>query len=290
MKFSDINIRDPFILLENGKYYMYGTRAKNTWDDQPLNVLGFDVYVSDDLENWSEPKQIFSYNEGFWGTTQYWAPEVHKYNGKFYMLASFKGEGYHRGTAIMECDTPDGVFKEHSNGAVTPRNWECLDGTLYVEDGTPYIVFCHEWTQINDGTVCALKLTDDLKKADSEPIFLWRAGDAAWKHDIRNGQGCFVTDGPFLVKKGNELISIWSSFYKGEYCEAIARSSNGRIDGEWSIDEKLLYEKDGGHGMIFIDKDKTPYFVFHTPNQTPNERPCVKKIDLDVLFLNNKSE
>ena len=203
MKFADINIRDPFILMENGRYYMYGTRAKNTWERQPLQKLGFDVYVSDDLEDWSEPKEIFSYKDGFWGTTQYWAPEVHKYNGKFYMLATFKGDAYHRGTAILECDTPDGTFKEHSNGAVTPSDWECLDGTLYVEDGVPYIIFCHEWMQINDGTVCARQLSPDLREAVGEPILLWRASDAAWKHDIGNGKGCFVTDGPFIIKNDN---------------------------------------------------------------------------------------
>ena len=27
LKCKDINIRDPFILFEDGKYYMYGTRA-----------------------------------------------------------------------------------------------------------------------------------------------------------------------------------------------------------------------------------------------------------------------
>lgn len=288
MKFADINIRDPFILVDNERYYMYGTRAQNTWERQPLNSLGFDVYVSDDLENWSDPKQIFSWHEGFWGETQYWAPEVHKYNGKFYMFASFTADGYHRGTAIFECDTPNGVFKEHSLGAVTPKDWECLDGTLYVEDGVPYIVFCHEWTQINDGTVCALQLTPDLKASVGEPIFLWRASDAVWRYDIRDGKGCYVTDGPFLIKKDSCLLSIWSSFHKGEYCEAIARSSNGKINGKWTIDDKLIYEKDGGHGMIFKNKDGKDYFVFHAPNETPLERPCVKEIDIDKLFSNNK--
>ncbi|MBO5440507.1 MAG: family 43 glycosylhydrolase [Clostridia bacterium] len=283
MKRSEINIRDPFILTHNNKYYMYGTRAKNTWERQPLEKLGFDVYVSDDLENWSEPKQIFSYFDGFWGETQFWAPEVHKYNGKFYMLASFIADGYERGTAIFVCDTPDGTFKEHSNGAVTPKKWGCLDGTLYVENDTPYIVFCHEWTQIQNGTICAMELSKDLKEAVGEPFELWSAGDAPWAYDKR-GNGSYVTDGPFLVKKENgELICIWSSFSNGEYVEAISRSSNGSIKGKWSIDNKLLYEKDGGHGMIFTDLNGVGKFVYHSPNETPNERPFYTQIDIESL-------
>jgi len=31
MQFSDINIRDPFIVPYEGKYYMYGTRGATCW-------------------------------------------------------------------------------------------------------------------------------------------------------------------------------------------------------------------------------------------------------------------
>lgn len=284
MKRSEINIRDPYILTHNGKYYMYGTRAVNTWDVISPTPHGFDVYESDDLENWSEPKEIFASYDGFWGKTQFWAPEVHKYNGKFYMLASFaRNDGYQRGTGIFECDTPDGIFKDIVGEAITPKDWECLDGTLYVENDTPYIVFCHEWTQIKNGTVCAVELSKDLKQAVGEPILLWSAGDAPWADDIR-GNGSYVTDGPYLVKKKNgELICIWSSFSKGEYVEAISRSDNGSIKGKWTIDKKLLYEKNGGHGMIFIDLNGKSNFVYHSPNETPKERPFYTQIDIDNL-------
>lgn len=55
MKSNEINIRDPFVIYEDGKYYMYGTRAKNFGKKSG----GFDVYISTDLENWSEPVECF---------------------------------------------------------------------------------------------------------------------------------------------------------------------------------------------------------------------------------------
>lgn len=282
MKFCDINIRDPFILLHEGKYYMYGTRAKFTWGDGTKYNYGFDVYESDDLESWSEPKEIFSYYDGFYGIKDFWAPEVHYYEGKFYMLATFKVNEGKKGTAILVCDTPNGTFKVHSNGPVTPSEWECLDGTLYIENGTPYMIFCHEWTQIGNGAVCAVELTKDLKAPVGTPRDLFFAGDASWRHDI-NGNGAYVTDGPFIISKNGKLSLIWSSFYKGEYCQAVAHSDNGKISGNWTIDDKLIYEKDGGHGMIFTDKNGNDLFVFHTPNETPNERPCVRNIDINAI-------
>jgi GH43 family beta-xylosidase len=285
MKLNEINIRDPFILTHEGKYYMYGTRARYTWGDGTKYSYGFDVYVSEDLTNWSEPISVFEYYDGFYGCKDFWAPEVHKYNGKFYMFASFYLENNTRGTAILVSSTPLGPFKPHSDGIVTPRDWFSLDGTLYLENDTPYIVFCHEWIQIRNGEVCAQELSKDLTHAVGEPRVLWRAGDAIWRHDHR-GDGAYVTDGPFLIKKGESLLSIWSSFYKGEYCEAIARSDNGRIDGNWTIDKKLLYEKNGGHGMIFTDFDGNDLFLFHTPNETPKERPVFQKINIDDLVNN----
>ena len=102
MTFSEINIRDPFILLCEDKYYMYGSRVGVQ--------KGFDVYISDDLMNWSEPISVFEIYDGFWGDDQFWAPEVHLYNDTFYMFASFKYNRNHRGTARLASKSPDGKF------------------------------------------------------------------------------------------------------------------------------------------------------------------------------------
>lgn len=51
MTLNEINIRDPFVLTHEGKYYMYGTRGATCWG----KCDGFDVYVSEDLTLWSDP-------------------------------------------------------------------------------------------------------------------------------------------------------------------------------------------------------------------------------------------
>ena len=282
MKFSDINVRDPFILVHEGKYYLYGTRATNTWIQKELDGYGFDVYESQDMENWTGPISIFENSQEFWGQFQFWAPEVHEYKGKFYLLATFCRENENRGTAILVSDTPNGKFVEHSEGRITPISWSSLDGTLYVEDGVPYMVFCHEWTQIKNGEVCAVEMSQDLKRAVGEPFTLFKATDGKpWVKTI--GDDCYVTDGPFLLSVDGELICLWSSFSQGGYVEAIARSDNNKITGNWTVDENLLLDSDGGHGMIFEDLNGELNFIFHTPNETPLERPCVRKVDKNAL-------
>lgn len=166
MRREEINIRDPFVLTRNGQYYLYGTRGATCWG--PAD--GFDVYVSRDLENWDGPFECFHNDGTFWADRNYWAPEVHEYHGKLYMLASFKREDLCRGTAILTADDPLGPFVPHSDGRVTPSDWECLDGTLYVSpDDKPYLVFAHEWVQVGDGEICAMPLSDDLSHAIGDP-------------------------------------------------------------------------------------------------------------------------
>lgn len=277
---AEINIRDPFVLSYEGKYYMYGSRVGEQ--------KGFDVYISENLETWSEPQSVFEYFDGFWGETDFWAPEVHEYQGKFYMFASFKPEHGCRGTAILVSAHPWERFVEHSEGAITPKDWECLDGTFYLsEPGKPYMIFCHEWQQIGDGAVCAVELSENLRSAVGKPFVLWHAGDAPWVANIGWGrhEKNYVTDGPYLLKTGGELLALWSSFDKNGYVEAIARSDDGTITGTWSVDEKVFLDGDCGHGMVFKTVEGRWKFVCHSPNRHLEERPCFREIALEELTI-----
>jgi len=282
MKFCDIHMRDPFILTDDGKYYLYGSRGNELWG----KCSGLDVYVSSDLEIWSDAVQVFTPPENFWSDMHFWAPEVHKYNDEYYMFVSFKSHGKCRGTQILKAASPMGPFIVHSDGPVTPTGWECLDGTFYIENDVPYMVFCHEWAQIDDGEICVMELTKDLKEAASEPTVLFKASEPAWSDGYQPGK--YVTDGPFMYRtQGGRLLMIWSSFSKHEYCEAISYSDNGSIFGNWIHDERLLFDKNGGHGMIFKNYNDDNMFIQHMPNNSPCERPHLFKIieKDDTLYI-----
>lgn len=273
MKRIDINIRDPFVLVHENMYFLYGTRGATCWG--PAD--GFDVYVSPDMENWDGPHECFHNDGSFWADRNYWAPEVYRYRDAFYMLASFKREGVHRGTAILRAETPLGPFLPHSDGCVTPRDWECLDGTLYISQADkPYMVFCHEWVQTGDGEILALPLTDDLRSAAGEPQLLFQASEAPWVRIITHSSGMkgWVTDGPFLWRTADgTLLCLWASFSQGGYTQGVAVSNNGEIDGHFTQVEPLFMD-DGGHGMVFRALDGQLYLTLHSPNLTPHERPC----------------
>lgn len=278
MKRQEVHIRDPYVLEDNGKYYLYGSTDEHIWGGE---CSTFSVYVTEDLENFEGPYVVFDRPEGFWSKEHYWAPEVHKYNGKYYMFASFHTEEDGRRSQILVSDSPLGQFKLFSK-PFTPKGWDCLDATLYVEDGVPYSVFCHEWAQIKDGTMELVKLKKDLSGVDGEPVTLFSASSAPWV-GVTSYIGKFdgyITDGPFLYKlKSGKLLLIWSSTVnRTTYAVGMAVSDNGKINGPWRHIEKPLYDKDGGHANIF-KKDGELYLSLHAPNSWPNERPQFIKLE-----------
>ncbi len=261
---STLPLRDPCILLADGVYYCYGTgynAFKNTSGSLagPWEHLGSFVQMPTDAVG------------------DYWAPEVHEYNGSYYMFATYRSEKSGlRGCSVFRSSRPDGGFTEISQGHITPAGMEAIDATLFVdEDGTPWMIFVREWTKCEDGIgrMMAAKLSNDLTEMISEPVELFRADDAPW---ATSG----VTDGCWLRRlKTGELIMIWSNFAKDGYSIGIARSENGKVDGTWVQDKNRLFGKDilseydGGHGMIFEDKDGQLYLSLHSPNAKVGDRP-----------------
>lgn len=277
MRASDVRMRDPFVLVRprEGRYYLFGTTDENLWRGPGT---GFDVYVGSGLDAWEGPYPAFRPESGFWGTDNFWAPEVHEYGGSFYMFASFKAEGRRRATQILRADSPLGPYRIHSPEPVTPPDWECLDGTLYVDEaGAPWVVFCHEWLQTVDGEVCASRLSADLTRTEGDPVLLFRASEAPWTRPHKRRDGSFdprsrVTDGPFLHRLGNgKLLMLWSSYTGAGYAMGGAVSERG-ILGPWVQQERPFVDSDGGHGMSFRGLDGRLYLAFHSPNDTPNER------------------
>jgi beta-xylosidase len=288
MNVADIQIRDPFVFIQDGVYYLFGSTDKDIWK---APGVGFDVYKSGgSLSEWDGPYPAFRPPENFWSAKNFWAPEVYIYGGAYYMFATFlPKDGGHRGTAVLKSDNVMGSFVPWSDGPVTPHDWECLDGTFYVDaDGKPWMIFCHEWQQVGDGQICAVRLSGDLRTTVGEPTLLFRASEAPWSAPLKNrAPGSYVTDGPNLYRCANgTLLMLWSSFGEdGGYCIGVARSESGCLLGPWVQEEQALYAADGGHGMLFHGLDGKLYLAIHTPNKTPDERAIFVELVETVVSI-----
>ena len=284
LKSGDIRVRDPYIYADQATstYFLYAQAANR----KGSAFTGVEVYKSKDLVNWQEPKPVLVLPDSM-NIAAVWAPEMHEYNGAYYLFVTLTlneklnekkpvarswPEMNVRGTYIFRADSPEGPFRLIKDNSFTPENWMALDGTFYVEGGVPYMVFCHEWVQIIDGTVNSIQLKSDLSDTEGEPVVLFRASDAPGAiTDAKKGK---VTDGCFLFKSqdSGNLYMIWSTFISGNgYCVLETISESGKIAGPWK-NQKVIYKKNGGHGMLFRSFGGDLLMSLHQPNSSGKER------------------
>ena len=151
----------------------------------------------------------------------------------------------------------------------TPLDEMCLDGTLWVENGTPYMIYCHEWVETLDGEMDLVELKKDLSAPVGESQRLFCASAAEWStggNTAFEGKKSYVTDGCFLYRtKAGKLLMVWSSFKDGVYAVGIAESDTGKVIGPWRQQQEPLFIN-GGHSMIFEDFEGRLCLVLHSPN------------------------
>jgi len=280
---ADVRLRDVCILADEQTKTYYAVAATRAPSKPGSRNAGVQAYTSKDLVTCEGPTVIFQAPDDIWGDIPIkavWAPDLHAYKGKYYLFLTFDTDSklseqwrdwlprVRRGSQILMADSPLGPYKPFQNHSTLPVDMMTLDGTLWVEDGVPYMVFSHEWVQITDGAIEFVRLKDDLSEIIGEPKRLFQGSDAPWARKSPEW-GCWVTDGPYLYhSKSGKLFMVWSSFSKTGYTTGVAISDSGKVAGPWRQQSEALYTADGGHAMIFKRFDGQLMMVLHSPNKT----------------------
>jgi beta-xylosidase len=273
-----MQLHDPFIVAdrESRTYYLFTRNEAHMSGDSRLGTM---MYSSRDLKHWTRPKVVFALPEGTWANDGAWAPEVHHWQGRWYLFTTFHNEksllsshgsrpSYRRGTVLAVADRVDGPYSLVRDGEpIVPKELMTLDGTLYVDKkGKPWVVYAHEWIQVSDGTIEAMPLKNDLSST-GQPRLLFKASEAAWARDAakKKGESIIVTDGPQFFRTHNgTLLMLWSSYDTQGYVQSQARSRSGELEGPWEQLEPLVH-RDSGHGMLFRTFDDRLMMVLHRP-------------------------
>lgn len=278
----DMPLHDPWILAHEPTrtYYLY---TSNRERQSGVPGVGTMAYTSKNLRDWAPAQNVFLVPPTAIATQGAWAPEVHFYQGRYYLFTTLHNDAkvlasppavpfttHLRGTFVAVSDSPAGPFTLLNEQApVPPADFMTLDGTLYLDGtGRPWMVYAHEWVQKIDGTMEAIPLRPDLSAADGSPIHLFKGSDAPWQNtaitpDTRPLN--YVTDGPqFYRTSTGRLLMLWSSYENGSYVETVARSQSGELAGPW---EQLapLVKGDSGHGMLFHTFEGQLMMVLHRP-------------------------
>ncbi|WP_418969544.1 family 43 glycosylhydrolase [Alloscardovia omnicolens] len=242
MKRSEVCIRDPFIMPYNNTYYLYGTRAEQTWGEMD----GFDCYTSTDLEEWEGPFEIFHKPEGFFAQRCYWAPECYERNGNFYLVTTLASNSHDQAVYLLTAKNPLGPF-EFSH-QLTPHHQSCIDGTLCEVKGKTYLVYSHTLMDNPRGEMSAIELDSLTLAPIGEPLHLFYADEAPWatpipfaKEEFNIDGDAYFTDGPCIItQKDGSLLMLWSSWNQHGYGVGVAHSVSGFITGRWPTMIKQL--------------------------------------------------
>src|SRR5690606_8972274 len=172
VRLSDERMRDSCIWVDEANQTYYLVTASGYRGPNGRHAVV--AFTSRDLRSWDGPRVIFEVPADFWSQRGIWAPELHAYQGRYYLFLTFNTDDrfpeqwrdwlprVKRGSQVLVADSPLGPFEPFENESTLPPDMMTLDGTLWEEDGVPYMVFAHEWVQIKDGTIEYVPLKPDL--------------------------------------------------------------------------------------------------------------------------------
>lgn len=241
----DVQFGDPYILDDgNGIYYMYGTGGGA--------VDGFSAYSSTDLVNWKPEGQVYTGNtEDSWTEKWFWAPEVYKRNGKYYIFFSAQWkenptneeENFMIGVAVAE--KPTGPFTELHDRPIFNPGYPIIDANvLFDKNGKTYLYYsraCYKhpvesevaswakekgwYNEIEESWVYGVELKPDFSGVIGEPQLLLRPPvsmddqQAEWESRSVTSQEINRrwTEGSFIFERnGTYYIMYSANYYAGK--------------------------------------------------------------------------
>ncbi|WP_234573450.1 glycoside hydrolase family 43 protein [Rhodohalobacter sp. 614A] len=272
----NIYFGDPYVLLDDGTYYMYGTgRDSDT---------GIEVYTSEDLENWIGPVGVTDgfalHKDDVIGDRWFWAPEVYNVNGTYYMFFSTEEH-----MAIATSESPLGPFVQEEQQFLA--DFKAIDHSLFVDtDGAHYIYFA----KFEDGLeIWGAEFAEDFSEINFDTMERQISQSQEWEKSQKDPVG-IVNEGVYIIKHEGMYYMIYSANHYASPDYGIGMAYAEHPLGPWTKDETnpILQNPDHlvgtGHSMLFEGKDGRLYMVYHAHNDQENIHPRIAYIN-EVGFV-----
>ncbi|OCA88316.1 glycoside hydrolase [Bacillus sp. FJAT-27225] len=273
-------------MKDGDMYYMYATSAA---------TIGFRVWQSENLVDWEEKGMAYDIAEQSdeWATGDFWAPEVIKHKGQFYMTYSARNQEGSLQISIATSKDPLGPFKDVSTEIVKEEG-SYIDGHIFFDDGKPYFYYVKDCSEnIIDGyhvsQILVQEMNEELTALTGEPTLLlepdqeWEGlgGDYQWN------------EGPFVLKNNGKYYLMYSSNYYASSEYGVGYAVSDSPTGPFvKAEENPILAKDldngisgPGHNSVTVGPDgKTLYTVYHT-HTYPESPSGDRQMNMDRLYF-----
>ena len=279
-KSSIVTLADPYILLDGDTYYAYGTGDPD----------GIAVWTSKDLKGWTCCEELALHKKNTTETQWFWAPEVYKKNGQYYMYYSANEHLY-----VATASSPEGPFRQVGDGCMTKAmlgDEKCIDSSVFFDDDGQAWLFFVRFTDGNCIWMCQLE--DDLITPRAETLSKCINVSQPWEDKLGR-----VNEGPFILKHGGIYYLTYSGndYRSHDYAVGYAmtrtlKPTNGSAPS-WSkySGNPIVHRVEGlygtGHHSFFTDKEDKLRIVFHAHNSETEVAP--RRLYIGTMeFVGNK--
>lgn len=241
-------LRDCHVFRDNGKWYMTGT-CYPVWRGANPGVA---LYSSDDLLNWKFEDHLIKRAEldsTVWYYDRFWAPEIHKIKGKYYVLFNSRNESkthpHGRGTGIAVSDNLMGPYKvltekEPFSAGIDLSFFEDTDGKVYANWHDKEYIMCAEV---------------DVENMRPVNTYIALAPDSV-------GWDKAGIEGSYMIKDGDTYYMFYSSWSRGY---EIGYATSDSPMGPWtkSADNPIYGAQDRDvcekYGSVYSGNDSIPF-------------------------------
>ena len=213
---KEISFADPTIFVENGKYYLTGTR-----NQEPL---GFAILESTDLKHWTVPngkdlQLILRKGDQAFGEKGFWAPQYFKDKRTYYFTYTANEQ-----TVIASSKSVFGPFRQKEVKPID-ASAKNIDSFLFKDDDGKYYLYHVRFNKGNYLWVAEF----DIKKGSIKPETLKQCMDCTepWEK-TPNYKSAPVMEGPTVMKWDGVYYLFYSAnhFMNIDYSVGYATASS----------------------------------------------------------------
>lgn len=277
---------DPTVYVENGKYYLTGTGGSGN-----AASAGFAVLESTDLENWTVPAgvqgethMILSKGGRAFGTHGFWAPQLFKENGTYYLTYTANEQ-----TVLTQSNMLLGPYTQAEIKPIdgTEKN---IDSYIFKDDDGKHYLYHVRFDNGNYLWVAEF----DLEKGGIKPETLTKCFDQTEPWEATPAyESAPIMEGPTVIKLKDKYYLFYSANHFMNIDYAVGYAVADSPYGPWIkqrdspiIHRTIVGEHGSGHGDLFEGLDGHLYYVYHvhydeekaTPRRT-RIVPVMKKWD-----------